>query len=405
MLISGEPGIGKSRLTAALSGAHRNRAAYPPALFLLAAPSGQRALSGHRAARTRRRLRPRRRARESWTSCATLLAPAAEAGDISLLAELLSLPGGVFRATRAEPAAQEGAHLRGVAAAARRAGSHATGADDLRGSALDRPDLARVARPHPRRGSSSLPVLLVATFRPEFQPPWAGQPHVTVMALNRLGRTRWRGDGRSCLPATPACCRRRDRRDRRAHRRRAAVRRGDDQGRARERRCRGGRDCCVGAPASPRARRAGDVAGLADGAARPARAGGKRSPRSAPRSAANSPTSWSAPVARTRRRKTQAALDRLVAAGLVFQRGTPPGPSTCSSTRWSGHRLWHAAARAAPGTARPDRGRVRNRFPRARRTASPSSSLSIMRRPGSLRNLSRDWVSVCRLASCAGLAD
>ena len=36
-----------------------------------------------------------------------------------------------------------------------------------------------------------LPVLLVATFRPEFQPPWMGQPHVTVMALNRLGR----GDG------------------------------------------------------------------------------------------------------------------------------------------------------------------------------------------------------------------
>jgi hypothetical protein len=33
-----------------------------------------------------------------------------------------------------------------------------------------------------------LPVLLVATFRPEFQPPWTGQPHVTVMSLNRLGR-------------------------------------------------------------------------------------------------------------------------------------------------------------------------------------------------------------------------
>ena len=24
------------------------------------------------------------------------------------------------------------------------------------------------------------------TFRPEFQPPWVGQPHVTVLALNRL---------------------------------------------------------------------------------------------------------------------------------------------------------------------------------------------------------------------------
>jgi predicted ATPase len=34
-----------------------------------------------------------------------------------------------------------------------------------------------------------LSVLLVATFRLEFQPPWAGQPHVTVIALNRLRRS------------------------------------------------------------------------------------------------------------------------------------------------------------------------------------------------------------------------
>jgi len=34
----------------------------------------------------------------------------------------------------------------------------------------------------------SLPVLLVITFRPEFQPPWVGQPRVTMLALNRLDR-------------------------------------------------------------------------------------------------------------------------------------------------------------------------------------------------------------------------
>ena len=34
----------------------------------------------------------------------------------------------------------------------------------------------------------SLPVLLIVTFRPEFQPPWAGQPQVSVLALNRLDR-------------------------------------------------------------------------------------------------------------------------------------------------------------------------------------------------------------------------
>ncbi len=35
---------------------------------------------------------------------------------------------------------------------------------------------------------SSLRVLLVMTFRPEFQSPWTGDAHVTTLALNRLGR-------------------------------------------------------------------------------------------------------------------------------------------------------------------------------------------------------------------------
>jgi class 3 adenylate cyclase/predicted ATPase len=34
----------------------------------------------------------------------------------------------------------------------------------------------------------NLPVLLIVTFRPEFQPPWTGQPQVTTLALNRLDR-------------------------------------------------------------------------------------------------------------------------------------------------------------------------------------------------------------------------
>jgi class 3 adenylate cyclase/predicted ATPase len=34
----------------------------------------------------------------------------------------------------------------------------------------------------------SLPVLLVVTFRSEFQPPWIGQPQVTMLTLNRLDR-------------------------------------------------------------------------------------------------------------------------------------------------------------------------------------------------------------------------
>jgi DNA-binding SARP family transcriptional activator/class 3 adenylate cyclase len=43
---------------------------------------------------------------------------------------------------------------------------------------LDR-TIARVAH---------LPVLLVITVRPEFQPTWVGQPHVTMLPLSRLGR-------------------------------------------------------------------------------------------------------------------------------------------------------------------------------------------------------------------------
>ena len=33
----------------------------------------------------------------------------------------------------------------------------------------------------------SLRVLLIVTFRPEFEPPWIGRPYVTALTLNRLG--------------------------------------------------------------------------------------------------------------------------------------------------------------------------------------------------------------------------
>jgi predicted ATPase/class 3 adenylate cyclase len=32
----------------------------------------------------------------------------------------------------------------------------------------------------------TLPILLIVTFRPEFTPPWVGHPHVTLLSLNRL---------------------------------------------------------------------------------------------------------------------------------------------------------------------------------------------------------------------------
>src|SRR5208282_3872776 len=33
-----------------------------------------------------------------------------------------------------------------------------------------------------------LRVLLLVTFRPEFEPPWIGRPHVTALTINRLAR-------------------------------------------------------------------------------------------------------------------------------------------------------------------------------------------------------------------------
>ena len=33
----------------------------------------------------------------------------------------------------------------------------------------------------------SVGVLLIMTYRPEFEPPWLGRPYVTALTLNRLG--------------------------------------------------------------------------------------------------------------------------------------------------------------------------------------------------------------------------
>ena len=59
VLISGEPGIGKSRIAQTIVERLGGRATHAVTLFLLAASPGQRALSKHRAARTGGRLPPR----------------------------------------------------------------------------------------------------------------------------------------------------------------------------------------------------------------------------------------------------------------------------------------------------------------------------------------------------------
>ena len=44
-------------------------------------------------------------------------------------------------------------------------------------------------RPGPRTvvRVRTLTALLIVTYRPEFAPPWIGQPHVTALTINRLG--------------------------------------------------------------------------------------------------------------------------------------------------------------------------------------------------------------------------
>ena len=191
VLISGEPGIGKSRLGAALSEAiqsephtrlryfcsphHQDSALYPLIAQL------ERAAGFVREDELETKL----------DSLATLLAPAAVAGDISLLVELLSLSGADhFAPLDLSPQLKK---ERTFAALLRQ----------LEGLARQQPVLMIFEDLHWIDPTSRefldlvlaridhLPVLLLATFRPEFQPPWTGQPYVTVMSLNRLGR----GDG------------------------------------------------------------------------------------------------------------------------------------------------------------------------------------------------------------------
>ncbi len=132
VLVSGEPGIGKSRLTAAAVATYRDRAAYPAALFLLAAPSGQRALPLYRPAGTRRRVRPRRHGDDKTGQAGGAARRRGGAGrPLVDRRDAVAFRRRALPAARPQPAAQEGADIGGAAAAAPGAGAAAAGIDDL----------------------------------------------------------------------------------------------------------------------------------------------------------------------------------------------------------------------------------------------------------------------------------
>src|SRR5438477_443316 len=185
VLVSGEPGIGKSRLTAALSDMiaeephtrlrwfcsphHQDSALYPTIAQLERAAGFARTDS----------------ADEKLGKARDLLADGAADDEFELLAELLSLPNAAAALNISPQRKRERlfeALLHQLAELSRHKPVLGVCEDahwiDPTSRALLDLMVERVKH---------LPVLLVITFRPEFQAPWGGQPHVTSFALNRLG--------------------------------------------------------------------------------------------------------------------------------------------------------------------------------------------------------------------------
>jgi predicted ATPase len=186
VLVSGEPGIGKSRLTAELGGRiasephtrlryfcspyHQDSALYPFIIQLERAAGFTRDDTGE----------------GKLDKLRALLAPGARNdGEFELLAELLSLPSSAAELNlspqrKREMLFQALLHQLAALAQSRPVLMVFEDAHWIDPSSRELLDLTldRVSR---------LPVLLVVTFRPEFQPAWDGQPHATTLALNRLG--------------------------------------------------------------------------------------------------------------------------------------------------------------------------------------------------------------------------
>ena len=186
VLIAGEPGIGKSRLTAALAESitgephtrlryfasphHQDSALYPFVVQL------------ERAAGFARDDTPEAKLGKLEPLIA---GGAADRDEVTLIAELLALPNAAAKLDLSPQRKREkllGGLLHQLAALAHR-NPVLMVFEDMHWIDPTSRDLIDLIVDRTRR----LPVLLLVTFRPEFQPPWTDQPHVTTVALNRLG--------------------------------------------------------------------------------------------------------------------------------------------------------------------------------------------------------------------------
>ena len=188
VLISGEPGIGKSRLAeafrACLVGEPYNRLRYfcsphhrDSALFPIIGQF-ERAAGFERGEAPDAKL----------DKLKSLVSPTASADDISLLTELLSLPvSDRYPALDLTPQRKKEkifeVLLHQLAGLARQRPVLVV-FEDLQWVDPSSRELLDLFVEHVER----LPALLIATFRPEFQPPWIGQPQVTTVSLRRLRR-------------------------------------------------------------------------------------------------------------------------------------------------------------------------------------------------------------------------
>lgn len=189
VLIWGEPGIGKSRLAAALQ--DKVKADRHASLLFFCSPHrGQTAL--HPVINQLERAGRFESTDDDAIKLAKLehlLASPSREADIAivLFAELLSIPvGGRYPALSLSPQRRKELVLEHIVARLVNLASRRPVLIVLEDAHWIDPttrDLFDVIIERIR----TLPVLLVMTYRPEFIPPWLGRSHVTALTLNRLG--------------------------------------------------------------------------------------------------------------------------------------------------------------------------------------------------------------------------